>query len=320
MAKALARFKSVADRATRELEVQRAPKPGRCAERDRQQHHGRARGGSQERCRRSFEAIWTTACATWQTATSPIRSINGFPAELESLRINFNQALATLSETMTVDRRKLYGRSGRLRRNAHRRRRAGRADRAAGGIDHRDGERNRRQSPSPFAYRSNAPSGRNASRAMQSGRRAGSRPDHARHDRRHGGDPGILPPDQLDHQRHRFDIAFQTNLLALNAGVEAARAGEAGKGFRRRCHGSARTGTALVERCQGNLAISCRNPPTRSKPGVSLVERAGEALTGIGGACRGDQRPDRHEIMDSTREEADTLRQINKPPFPNSTR
>jgi methyl-accepting chemotaxis protein len=45
--------------------------------------------------------------------------------------------------------------------------------------------------------------------------------------------------------------------------------------------------------------------------GVSLVEKAGVALTGIGShveAINGQI----HEIMESTREEADTLRQINK--------
>lgn len=76
------------------------------------------------------------------------------------------------------------------------------------------------------------------------------------------------------------EIAFQTNLLALNAGVEAARAGEAGKGFAvvaqevrelaQRSATAAKEIQALIDRSTSEISN-----------GVDLVKRTGEALVGI---------------------------------------
>lgn len=76
------------------------------------------------------------------------------------------------------------------------------------------------------------------------------------------------------------DIAFQTNLLALNAGVEAARAGESGRGFAvvagevralaQRSSDAAKEINELISRSRGQVV-----------EGVTLVGRAGEALTSI---------------------------------------
>jgi methyl-accepting chemotaxis protein len=105
------------------------------------------------------------------------------------------------------------------------------------------------------------------------------------------------------------EIAFQTNLLALNAGVEAARAGESGKGFAvvaqevrelaQRSAAAAREITELLQKSTSDV-----------EAGVKLVERAGVAINAIGGHVT-DIDGRISAIMESTREEADSLRNIN---------
>lgn len=105
------------------------------------------------------------------------------------------------------------------------------------------------------------------------------------------------------------EIAFQTNLLALNAGVEAARAGESGKGFAV----VAQEVRELAQR-SSNAAKEIANLLSKSRDevdhGVKLVEKAGNALDGIGSHVLSINS---HigEIMESTREEAETLIDIN---------
>ena len=76
------------------------------------------------------------------------------------------------------------------------------------------------------------------------------------------------------------EIAFQTNLLALNAGVEAARAGEAGKGFAvvaQEVRALAQRSAAAAKEIKALISTSSN----QVAQGVSLVGQAGDALQGI---------------------------------------
>jgi methyl-accepting chemotaxis protein len=105
------------------------------------------------------------------------------------------------------------------------------------------------------------------------------------------------------------EIAFQTNLLALNAGVEAARAGEAGKGFAV----VAQEVRELAQRAAG-AAKDIKGLITRSseevKTGSRLVQETGQSLGRIGGDVL---RIHEHmaSIVTAAREQASGLQEIN---------
>jgi methyl-accepting chemotaxis protein len=105
------------------------------------------------------------------------------------------------------------------------------------------------------------------------------------------------------------EIAFQTNLLALNAGVEAARAGESGKGFAvvaQEVRELAQRSAKAAKEISDLLSKSTKEV----EAGVSMVEKAGQALKAIGGHVASINQQI-SAMMASTREEAETLREIN---------
>lgn len=105
------------------------------------------------------------------------------------------------------------------------------------------------------------------------------------------------------------EISFQTNLLALNAGVEAARAGEAGRGFAvvasevralaQRSSEAAREIDELIS----DSGVQVTN-------GVGLVDKVGEALKGIVGSVS-DISVHVSSIATSSREQANGISEIN---------
>lgn len=105
------------------------------------------------------------------------------------------------------------------------------------------------------------------------------------------------------------DIAFQTNLLALNAGVEAARAGDAGKGFAvvaQEVRGLAQRSSVAAKEIKQLIAAS----ENHVECGVDLVSEAGEALGSILERV-GDVTRLVSEIALSAKEQSASLGEVN---------
>ncbi|SCB59383.1 methyl-accepting chemotaxis protein [Rhizobium aethiopicum] len=230
-----------------------------------------------------------------------------FPNELESLRINFNEALATLSETMTA----IGGNSMAVRAGSEEMRTgadelAGRTERQAGSIT----ETANAISAITQSVRRQIERAEQAERIARDAKKETTGSSQIMRETIAAMEAIQTSSRQINTIISVIDeIAFQTNLLALNAGVEAARAGESGKGFAvvamevrelaQRSSSAAKEISSLLQKSTHEV-----------ESGVALVERAGVALTGIGAhveAINGQI----NEIMESTREEAVTLREIN---------
>ncbi len=232
---------------------------------------------------------------------------DGFPADLESLRLNFNRALATLNDTLSA----IGGNSNAVRASSESM--SGSADQLA--------LRTERQAVSitqtataisaiTEAVRTQITRSEQAERIARDAKAGAQESGRIMQETIQAMEAIQGSSRQINQIINVIDeIAFQTNLLALNAGVEAARAGESGKGFAvvaqevrelaQRSSSAAKEIGGLLQKSTGEV-----------ESGVALVEKAGNALRGIGDyveAINGRL----HEIIESTRDEAETLKSIN---------
>ncbi|MGV8939032.1 MAG: methyl-accepting chemotaxis protein [Allorhizobium sp.] len=230
-----------------------------------------------------------------------------FPDELESLRVNFNRALATLSATLSA----IGGNSLAVREGS---------DEMRSGADQL-AERTERQAAALTETASAIQAITEAVKVQTSKAETAERiARDAKTDAAQSGQimaETIVAMEAIQSSSREInqiigvidEIAFQTNLLALNAGVEAARAGETGKGFAvvaQEVRALAQRSSVAAKEITALLAKST----IEVESGVALVERAGSALQGIGvhvTAINGHIG----DIMESTRDEAKTLVEIN---------
>ena len=203
------------------------------------------------------------------------------PGQYETLRLDFNRALARLRETMSA------------------------LDRTADGIDGIDGEvaaivqasdnLSRRTEHNAATLEQTAAALDELTRSVLSATENASHAKRLIESANRNADDGsasvlraVEAMTRIEDSSHGItkitgvidEIAFQTNLLALNTGVEAARAGEAGRGFAvvaSEVRALAQRSSEAAREISDLIAAS----ETEIHEGVDLVGKTGEALDRI---------------------------------------
>ncbi|QUD87996.1 globin-coupled sensor protein [Phenylobacterium montanum] len=205
--------------------------------------------------------------------------LNGqFAKEYQSLKSDFNTAVAALREAMSA----VIANTDGIRNGADE-------------IAHASDDLSRRTEQQAASLEQTAAAldqlTATVKKSAEGARQASDVVDEAKGEAEHSGEvvrQAVAAMGEIEKSSHQIsqiigvidEIAFQTNLLALNAGVEAARAGEAGRGFAV----VAQEVRALAQRSaeaakQIKTLISASSAQVGS--GVELVGQTGDALNRI---------------------------------------
>ena len=230
-----------------------------------------------------------------------------FAADYEKLRADFNAAMATLQETMTVIGGATLGiRSG-----------ADEITQASDDLSRRTEQQAASLEETAAALDQITATVRKTAEGASTARNVVST---AKRDAEHSGNvvrDAISAMSEIEKSSSEIgniigvidEIAFQTNLLALNAGVEAARAGDAGRGFAV----VASEVRALAQRSADaakQIKVLISTSGNQVAQGVTLVGQTGEALNRIASQVA-DIDGVVTEIAASAHEQATGLHQVN---------
>ncbi|OLP60272.1 chemotaxis protein [Xaviernesmea oryzae] len=233
---------------------------------------------------------------------------HSFTPQLESLRVDFNEAIAKLGETLTA-----VGENAQAIAASSEQIRA-----AANDLAHRNEQQTISVDQTASALADISQTVRNSTRrAEEAGRLVAETRSHAEQSgtvvRR-----AIGAMDQIESSSREIsniigvidEIAFQTNLLALNAGVEAARAGDLGKGFAvvaQEVRALAQRSAQAAKEIKGLIETSSVHVAN----GVSLVGETGTALERIVAQVQ-DINGNVEAVVEAARAQTVSLDEINQ--------